>query len=696
MIRKFRKWFSMQLSKHPGRVVLAAILLLNIVFLLVAAAVINALALSGTEEMGFWHAVYYTITMVLDAGCIDYVVGDIGTSGLAVVIVCLVVIIIGMVLFTGAVIGYLTNYISRFIENANLGTHKLHLSGHTVILNWNSRASEIVNDLLYCDGKQYIVVLVSSGKENIEKEIDERISDTIAQQRAVEKADRKNGAPRGKRFKNNLAVIVREGDPFSTKQLRDISLEKARSVIILGSDEGGKVCKYDYESRTARHEKGNPQTVKALVQVAEITGAESSDDDQKIVVEIEDDWTEELVGKIVAQKQVSGKCNIIPVAVNKTLGRLLSQFSIMPELNLAYRELFSNRGMTFYSVPTEEKDEAEFTDKYLRTHASALPLSIMESGGKRYAYFVAESKKDDLKMENVGVPEYKTEVDHDYWMERKNIVILGHNSKIKDVMDGFDSFRNEWQKAGSEEIMNIIVIDDKTHLEKMDYYRAYPYVSKVVEADIYDRKAICDTIEEFADANESDTSVLILSDDTVPSDEIDSGAIANLIHVSDIIRKKKERDPEFDECKIDLVVEILNPKHYDIVKSYSVNNVVISNRYISKMITQLGEKDTLFDFYNDILRYDEEGADSYESKEIYVKKVSRFFKTLPGACTAEELIRSVYYASSDKNLPKEKRNHTILLGYVKPSGEMTLFSGNQSKIKIELGERDKLIMYSSH
>lgn len=704
MFGKFRRWLSVQLSKYPGRVVLISILLLNIVFLVLSAAVINALALTGTEKMGFWKAAYYTITMVLDAGCITNVVEDIGTAGVALVIVCIAVIIIGMVLFTGAVIGYLTNYISHFIEDANLGAHKLHLSGHTVILNWNSRASEIVNDFLYCDGKQYIVILVPSGKEEIEKELNERIADTLAQERAAVKAHAatlKGTAKlrylRKNKFRNNLVVLVREGDTFSTKQLHDISLERAKSIIILGSDINNTLCKYDYQTRLAEQDRGNPQSIKALVQVSDITAASNSDDNQKIVVEIEDDWTLELVHKIIEQKQVSGKCNIIPVCVNKILGRLLSQFSLMPELNLAYKELFSNKGATFYSKPyTGDIDEEKFTRAYLNTRLHAIPLSILQTNGQYNAYYAAASKKDDARISEIPKSGYSVKVNHAYTIEQKNIIILGHNSKIKEIMAGFNSFRDEWNGKDGKEIMNVIVIDDKKHLEKMGYYKEYPYVTKVVEADIYDREIICDTIETFVDGNETDTSVLILSDDTVLNEQIDANAIANLIYVSNIIHKKIAENPDFDTGSIDVVVEILNPKHYDIVKSYSIKNVVISNRYISKMVTQLGEKDTLFDFYNDILTYDSADTDTYESKEIYVKKVSRFFDELPAPCTAAELIRAVYNDSADPSLPPEQRNHTIVLGYVRPNGKMELFAGNQNKIRVQLSKKDKLIMYSNH
>ena len=703
MFRKFKEKMSIHLSKNPGGVVLVVILLLNVVFITLSALAISALSVDGTEDMNFWVGAYRSIMMVLDAGCVEAVVEDVGTAGVALVVTCLVIVLIGMVLFTGAVIGYLTNWISGFIENANLGSHKVHMSGHTVILNWNTRASEIVNDLMYCETRQKVVILVQSGKESIQKELDERIADTVAQENAAVRAKAKD-MPFFRRifyvaknkFKGDIVVLVREGDTFSTKQLRDISIERAKSIIILGSDINNTTCKYELQSRMNDYEKGNPQSIKALVQVAELTGAVDSDDDQKIIIEVENDWTLDLVNKIIASKQVHGKCNIIPVSVNRILGRLLSQFSLMPELNLVYKDLFSNKGMTFFSEPCKEADENAYVKAKLHSCTHAIPLTVMEQKEGRFAFYASEHEKDVQKTGHVGESAYKVFMNRQYWVEQKNVIILGHNSKIKDIMDGFNSFRDEWNYVQEgREIMNILVIDDKAHLEKMDYYKAYPYVRKTVEADIYDQELIFDTIEKFVDNNITDTSVLILSDDTVVNSDIDANAIANLIYVRDVINRKKASDPTFDEGKLDVVVEILNPKHYDIVKSYSVNNVVISNRYISKMVTQLGEKDTLFDFYMDILTYDEEGSD-LESKEIYVKKVCRFFDATPAPCTVAELIRSVYEATSDPKLPKSERTYSLVLGYVKQGGEMQLFSGDQNKMELKLESTDKLIIFATH
>ena len=704
MKNKLKEWISIQVAKNPKRMILGIILLFNILFVFASAIVISGFSLKGTESMGFLEAAFCTLTMILDPGCIQFVVSDIGTSGVTISLICLGVVIIGMISFTGAVIGYTTNTMSEFIEHSNAGSRRLRISGHVVILNWNTRASEIVNDLLYCHEKQKVVILVNGRKKEIEKEISDRLSDTIARENDIVKGQCANLGFFGRRsyekkhrFRNNLTVIVREGDVFSARQLKDLCLEKAKTVIILGNDINNTVCQFEQKERLERNSRGNSHTIKTLMQVADITAAEESDDDQKIVVEIMDDWTLEVVDKIIKGKQVEGKCNIVPLKVNQILGQILSQFSLMPELNLAYRELFSNKGTTFFVEQEKFLDEEVFIRNYLKTHKFAIPLTCMEKNGKMHTYYASEDEKYIHKGTSIIETNYQVKLNRNYWIERKNVIVLGHNSKCKELMKGFESFRNEWHYTDKQdEIVRIVVIDSEINLEKMDYYKDYPFVVKTVAADIYDKDLICTAIEEFVSEHEEDTSILILSDDSALNEDIDANALANLVYVQDIIWEKKRKNPNFDTDSIDVIVEIIDPKHHDIVSSYSVNNVVISNRYISKMITQIGEKEDLYDFYCDILTYDTGDTEEFTSKEIYVKKVKRLFETVPKPCTAGELIRAVYEASVDSSLPKKKQNPTIVLGYMKPGEDMVLFHGNQMNIKVELTEKDKLIVFSNH
>lgn len=701
MKKRFVEWISIKRAQKPRSLVLIAILLFNVVFFLLSAALISSFSLSGTERMGFLEAAFCTITMILDAGCIQFVISDIGASNVLAAIICLCVIIIGMISFTGAVIGYITNIISNFVESASSGKSKLRLSNHVVILNWNTRASEIINDLLYCVDRQRVVVLVSDCKPEIEAEINERIQDTIERENSAihrEYADisflKRSWLIRKHRFHNNLSLVVRQGDVFSSKQLHDISLEYAKTVIILGNNLPNGQAPDHLGDETRR---GNSHVIKTLMQVADITAAEYSCDNQKIVVEIEDDWTWDVVQKIIAYKQVDGKCNIVPVRVNQILGQLLSQFSLMPELNMAYKELFSNKGAAFYSVEMSAEDEVSYIQQYLHNHSHAIPLTFMTSGTKEYGYFAADELTDVFWKSEVPDSCLRLKLNRDYWIEHKNVIILGHNSKCADIMAGFTSFCSEWNRS-DRDVLSIAVIDDAASLERQEYYRGYPFVSETIEAGIYDKNRVCEAVERIVSTNTGSTSILILSDDNATDGDVDANALANLVFVQEIINRKVKEDPDFDVESIDLIVEIIDPKHVDIVTSYSVQNVVISNRYISKMVTQIGEKEALFDFYTDILSYDEQDAwkSGYESKEIYAKRVDQFFDVIPGPCTADELIKAVFEASTDEMIPANERYPTIVLGYVRYGGDIVLFSGDQRQISVELCGNDKLIVFTNH
>lgn len=701
MFRKMSEWWSVRAAKNPGRMVLLAIFLFNLGLLALAAFIISSFKIPGTEGMGFFEAVYYSITMLLDAGCISFVVEEISPANAVIAAICIIFILMGMISFTGTIIGYVTNSISNYIDAANDGNKPLKVSGHVVILNWNTRASEIVNDLLYSDHPKKVVILASYGrKQEIEQELAERLADTI----------RKENASGNGKLKNRLTIIVREGDVFSSKQLYDVSLLRAKTIIILGDDGrqagGGEAAEGKDDGRT----RGNSQTIKTLMQVAEITASEESEDNQKIIVEITDDWTSELVNKIIKCKQVDGKCNIVPVRVNRVLGQILSQFSLMPELNLAYKDLFSNKGMTFYAREDEWQDDKSFVTGYLKNHAHAIPLTHLEIKGKTYAFYAAGCEADVERTSSMERRSgYQVKLNRKFWIEDKMVLILGHNDKCRDIMEGFQSFYREWGHTAADdvkEVLSIVVIDDEKFLKKMNYYKEYPFVKRIISAEIYDKELISKTIDECLTGRTEDVSILILSEDDAPSGDVDAKALANLVYVQEIIMDKKKANPDFDVESLDVIVEIIDPKHHDVVSSYGpkfagetrdvVNNVVISNRYVSKMITQIGEKDVLYDFYRDILTYDEDGADGFQSKEIYAKKVDKYFETIPEETTVGEFVRALFEASIDPSIPEEQQSPAVALGYVKPGGRMTLFAGNQKDQKIHLEKNDKLILYTNH
>ncbi len=713
----FKEWLSTYIAKKPRTMVLLGILFFNLLFVLIAAIVIAYLSPDALEGKGIGASLFYTIAMLLDAGSIHNVVVDIGRTNTVVIIVCLFVMIVGTLSFTAAVIGYVTNYISNFIENVHSGKRKLRISNHTIIVNWNSHATEIINELLYSEKKEKVVVLVDEDVEPIKRLIRDRIEDSLEQERkelikecselgVIETIKHR----RRYKVKNRLSVIVRNGRSFSAKQLSDISVKKAKAIIILSKDVYQRTNKCSYIDNPNKYDDGNTDTIKSLVQVADKAGKDNSIDNQKIIVEINDDWTMRFAEKVIRHKKSEEKSSIVPVPVNKVLGEILAQFSIMPELNKVYDVLLSNKDAEFFckKIKKDEKTENELIQEYYYKHRHALPVAVMDLNREkdddadskkkveRYMYFVTDREKDIDKTDCVNKPNISVKINDNFCLEKRNIIILGHNSKSSYILDAFASFRNEWNYIDGSEILNIRIVDDKNHIQEIKERKdeneenKYTFINDYVEAEIHEEKKIEGTIKDFIyEHKNEDVSILILSDDNVKKDELDTNALTFLIYVKDVLKDIEDDKKNKFKGKINITVEIINHKNFDVVQHYGVENVVISNKYISKMMTQIGEKDALYELYVDMLTYDEPGVDMYTSKELSIKKASVFFEELPEEAKPDVLARSVFEASPDNN-------KAMVLGYVDKDGNAKIFAGPELKKKVKLSKEDKIIVYNNH
>ena len=696
------EWESLRFSRKPHSMMLMLILFVNVLLVLLAAWIISAFAVPGNENTGFFTAVYNTFTMILDAGCIESVITDPAGANIFLIIFCLVVIVVCMITFTGALIGYATNVVSNLIENANANSIKLRISGHVAVLGWNTRASEIINDLLYCRTWQKVVVLSDGNREEILDEINERLADTIERENAaLEESVRQ--MPRLKKFfymqkhklRNNVAVVVREGDVFSAVHLNNIQLNKAKSIIILGKDLRSAIR--EGASSDEETEKGDNRTVKTLIQVVDIASNVLSADNQKVVVEIENEWTGDLVDKIIRAKLNLDKCRVVPFRVHTVMGQLLSQFSLMPELNKVYSSLFSNKGTSFFArSQARPASDIDFAETYLHTHRRALPLLFIKDEMTRedFFYYMADSDKDIDITSDRATGTCPVGLNKDYWLPEKHVLILGSNSKISNVMDGYENFCSEWTNEKHPQIVHVTVVDDEEKLQRENFYSQYKFVENCVPARIIERDKIADIIKDFVYEHPDNSSILILSDDTVPDDDIDAKMMTFLIYAKDVINRARvnKRNVNFN---VDIIAEVMDPRHVDLVRSYDVDNVVISNRYISKMVTQISEDFARYNLYADIMDYDDMETAVYDGIEIYIKKAGEYFSELPPKNTpVDTVIRSVYEAS--RRFWGSEMDFAMLLGYIDTRGKLTLFGGARDQQTVTLTAEDRLVVFSNH
>lgn len=652
MIKKLREKINIFVAKSPKKAVLIGIILFNVVFILIAAAIISALSqhISGLRECSFWESVYYTIAMIFDAGCIDNVITDVGLAGAFAAIVCMGVILIGMIFFTGAVIGYVTNIISDFIDSKQHGKNKLCLSGHTVIVNWNLRGNEIIKEFLYANRAMDIVVFVPDQRDEISKEINDCLNTLILKENQQVREDAEKMSFFEKRIylkrnllKNRMTIIVREGDVASVTDMNNICISQAENVIILDNN------------YALNHGNGDMQTIKTVIQVSELS---KSNKTQAILVEVDDERTEELVNKIMEFNIEEGNDHIIPISYDKLHGNTDCQIAIMPELNSVFNLLFSNKGSRFISKHISQElsgnNENEFVETHLKNNCHSIPLAVMDTAEGKKAFFLASTKSDldecckQSEMDSVATvkknPDFK----------KRNIIILSQNNSSSSFMEGFDIFKKERLQKNNADLLSLVTIDDSELLKKK--------------------------LQESASDANVQTTILILSDANAEDEEIDANILTALIDIKGQIHQIEKNNPNFRRSNLTIIATILDPKNEDIVKNYGADQVIISGRFISHIASQVCLRETNPELFADILTCDSNGH------KIIIVSVEDFLEVIPEKCTAYDLIRMIYAGCSEKF-------KAVLLGYISEEKDCVLFSGDQRTIEVELKAQDKLILF---
>ncbi len=588
-MNSFKRWLSIKKNKNARLLLLLSIVGFNILLWLLSSLLAYILSPGsyGSVVNALWKS---GITWMLEPGFFDPEVD------VPIRIISLVVIITSMITFTGGIIGYVSSIFSSFIEKAESGKGKLYIYDHILILNWNTKALELIADYQYDDDITNIVILSSCEKHEIEKMIERKIYEVSGTSK----------------FAKKINIIVKEGDVFSRSDLNDVCVEKARTIIILSPEDSNG---------------SEMQTIKTLMLVAN----SDINKGQTIIIEAKKQETVNLINDKIAGG-LSLKSNIIPLLPDEMMGRLIAQTILFPEINDVYKELFSFEGAEFHT--TEDCDPIE----YLRLHNKSIP--IYSHDGKLYV--LTDNEKNVFSERAVPyVNERKIRFNKILLSEEKNIVVFGDNAKLKYILNSLKLF-----EADSGSKVNVIHVEDND--------------AETINKCVRDIKKI-DTI-------------LILADENTNGD-YDSDVLLTLLMIRDIAKIHNA----------DIIIELLNPKHFDIAQSYNIKNVVISNRYVSRIMTQLSKDNSLYYLFYDLLTYDEFGSGEGETYELYTYKAKDFFDELFPLCFSSpaELVNAAYHSS---------KGDYVIIGLIK-NGVTEIFKGDlDCPIEISIEPNDLVVV----
>ncbi len=373
-------------------------------------------------------------------------------------ILAVFVLVVGMVLFSGIIIALTTNQIKAYIEKKQSSSGKLHLQDHIVILNWNNKVPELIADLLYVDNQKITVVLLADvDKTYAEKQIQNVICDLD-----VSKKDIKN-----------LMVLVKKGDSLLESDLKDISINKARAIIIMNEENDNMSLK---ESDLA--------VIKIILALSECEISL----DVPFVAEIKDYDSIEKVN--VLNKIVGSLKNrvVLPICFDMRLGQIIAQTVIDSKMEELYLSLFSFKDAEVYYLENVTFEEA------LKNYPYLTPLGKDDKG----VFVLAESEKDldpqaaftgDIK--NIALKPFKEDRNLD-------VYIVGRNNKLDYILETFQEYRDIYQNKFNVEHVNNEGIND--------------LLTKI-------------------NNNTKESTILLLSDENQETDVLDSNVIDALIYI---------------------------------------------------------------------------------------------------------------------------------------------------------------------
>ncbi len=528
LLKKAKSSYTIGVHKHPLVFTIAGVLCINLVVLLVSAFIADAIddSFNGVIDAFARGSIKWLITpnSVLN-------VDNPKTMFLASVVV-----VLSMVLFSGVVIAMTTNALKGYFEKKSNAEGNLFLQDHIIIFNWNSKVPQIVEDLVYADENSTVLIYSSKEKEYVQSQITNVLQESKSQKLA------------------KVNVIVKGGNPILRGGLKDISIENAKSIIIMTRDDM-------QEDTTEEISNADLFTLKTLISV----GGMPINKNCAIIVEVSEAETVGIVNDMAKTVKTLEDNHIIPIAFNRRLGLFISQFILNPGLEKVFNEFFSFEGAEIYPIPKVSIEQA------LSTLDKAIP--VMQ--GDEILYVLSENSNNASSTNAFSSIKRKIDIKDIDTEKDLNVILIGDNSKKRYIINSLNVYKNN----------------------------VYPNIN------ILDFENISDEFIAFVSKTNKKCIIMILSDESAGIQSYDS----NVYHAVIKLQKYLVNKPN-----LHVIVELLDPVNHNIIGDFNVENTIVSNKLIGLLIAQLAVNKENYLFYEHLLSLKPDDKEDFEIRINYV------------------------------------------------------------------------------
>lgn len=508
-------------------------------------------------------------------------------------VVGMLTIFLGLIFFS-MVIAFITTQLEEKLEDLKKGRSRVIESNHVLILGWGEMVIGIVHELIEANASQKdasIVILSETPREEMEDHLSEHIPE-----------------------RKTTRLITRTGQVTSLESLHRVAVTEARTVIVLPE------C-----SETAPEADKMISDARVMKAVLAVVAASREDETHaQIVAEIFDQTKRKVMINLAPN-------NITMVNTRDIVARIIVQTSRTSGLANVYSDIIGFHGSEIYFVPSPEAG-VPFGELGLH-YQDGLPI-----GYSRNAEIVMNPAADMLTAaddEIIMIAEDDSSIRfnkdklysaidlplHDAKRAQKieQELIIGWNAKAPIIISEYANYilpgskidillPDEVEGNPTAEIENLRKTNPGIELNEL-------HGNSLREADLrrinpgnYDNVILLNQVEE-------------------DTEKLDSASITTLLLIREIIAETENKP---GDTPTQIISEVMNSRNLELISRTGVNDSIISNQMIARIISQVAENPRILDVYDCL--FSEDGA------EIYLKPLSIYLKDMPAKTRMVDLM----------------------------------------------------------
>jgi voltage-gated potassium channel Kch len=603
------------------------------VFTLLLVALFTAIVLIGGlapedesgDKPGIIGQAFRTVLHALDPGT---VAGDVGKWPF---LLAMFLLTIGGLFVVSALIGVIATGIDNKIVELRKGRSFVIESDHTLILGWSETVYTILAELTIANESErdpVVVILSDLDRVGMEDLIRAKVGDT-----------------------GKTRVVCRSGSAIDLADLAVVNPQGARSIIVLSPTD----------------EDADTQVIKTVLALTR--GPARRQEPYHIVAEIEDP------SNLEAARLVGGDETVL-IDKSETISRLIVQTSRQSGLAAAYTGLLDFEGAEIYFREDAALAGWTFHDA-LHAYDDCTVIGVRDAAGRvrlnppadstigagDQVIAIAEDDADLLaavaRSPNGNIEEAAIVTAPARDAAPQRALILGWNKRAAAVINEMD----DYVVPGSM----VTVVAAYSEAERVIERECAALDNLSIEFQHGDTtsRRVLDSLEPHT----YDHVIVLCYSDILPIQRADARTLVTLLHLRDMV----------DQTGVAFTItsEMLDDRNRELAEVTKADDVIVSDKLISLLLTQISENHHLTDVFHELF--------SAEGSELYMRPAGDYLR-LGGPTTFGTLVESA------------SRRGEVAIGYRVVGGVEGAGSGagvivNPPKSRqISLGEDDRVVV----